>query len=298
MRSGAATLRLDRYWAMRDLDQYSGTDWLTAQPLVAAFKEVRDAAIREAFCARRGPNLERFLTDHADLRGGVMAITIAFEQPWLIDNLIKRFARLSRDARLVVCDNSRTPAARQEIEALCAAAAVPYLPLPVNFVRNINRSHGNSLNWAYRNIVTPLAPRIFGFIDHDLFPAAPFSFEESLGDQPVYGVKMNGGYGWALWAGYSMFDRAYIASRKPDFNPDMDRRLVTGGRNYDLIYRHLDLSSLRFADHSYHKYDNPVAGQEHFVSEFVDGWLHVGGASYHKHKMEGRAFYQAMIDAL
>ncbi len=283
---------------MRDLDQYSGTEWLAAQPLVAAFKEVRDAAIREAFCARRGPDLARFLDRHADMRGGVMAITIAFEQPWLIDNLIRRFTRFSRDARLIVCDNSRTAAARREIKALCDAAQVPYLALPVNFVRNINRSHGNSLNWAYRNIVTPLEPRIFGFIDHDLFAPAPFSFEESLGDQPVYGVKMTGLHGWALWAGYSMFDRAYLASRRPDFNPDMDRRLVTGGRNYDLIYRHLDEASLRFADHSYQQYDNPVEGQEHFVSEFVDGWLHVGGSSYQKHKMDGRAFYQALIDAL
>jgi hypothetical protein len=267
---------------------------MLAKPGVAAFKEVRDAIIRDIYCARPARNGAQ-LAEVEHLKGATVAVTIAFEQAWLIRHLVERFQRFSHDAQLIVLDNSRTEKGASEIKAVCEAAGTPYLRLPSNPVRNINRSHGNALNWAYRNVIRKLAPRRFGFFDHDLFPGRPFSIEESLGGQQFYGLKIDRGFGWALWAGYCMFDYDFVSSRNPDFNPDMDRRLITGGRNHGRLYRTFDANTLRFATHSFQNFKSQ-RNAAILDSELVDGWLHIGGSSYHAHKLSARAFYEELLE--
>jgi hypothetical protein len=157
----------------------------------------------------------------------------------------------------------------------------------------MNRSHGNALNWTFRNIIVPLRPRIFALFDHDIFPTRRVDFEALLGDQPFYGHKVDRGYGWALWAGYSMFRFAAIADTRPDFNPDMDRLLVTGGRNLPRLFRHYDPAKLRFACF---RFEEPVDAQGRPLHiETIDGWLHLGGSSYHQAKIEAREYFLGLL---
>lgn len=278
---------------MRDLSQYSPYEWLAGQPAVAAFKDVRDAIIRDLYCRRRPRMLERFLAQHAHLRGGSLAVVIAYETRWVIDIFIRRFRRLVPGVSLLIADNSRMAARRKEIAEACRLGGATYFELPPSPVRNINRSHGNALNWAYRNLIVPLGPRVFAMFDHDIFPTAPVDFDALLGDQPFYGHKMDRGYGWALWAGYSIFRLDSVAALRPDFNPDMDRRLLTGGRNYGRIFRHYDPRRLRFASHRVDTVHDAQGRPLH--SDVIDGWIHIAASSYAKEKIAARDYYERML---
>jgi len=278
---------------MRDLNGYSVGEWLAGAPAVAGFKEVRDGLLRSLYCARRSPELGDFLAAHAHLRGRMFMATIAFEQAWLIGHFLDHLRRYMPGVPVIVADNSRTPSASRDIEAACRAGGGSYLKLPPNPIRNINRSHGNALNWVWRNIVKPLEPRVFGFLDHDIFPLAPVDVDALLGDQDFYGQKMDQGRGWAVWAGYSFYRFAALAGRRLDFNPDMDRSLVAGGRNYRPLYRHYDPARLRFATHQFLTVNDPSLGP--LVTERIDGWVHFGGVSYQKHKMRSRTYLETLI---
>ncbi|MBN9009587.1 MAG: hypothetical protein J0H63_05420 [Rhizobiales bacterium] len=280
---------------MRDLNRYSAGDSLPAAPAVAGFKELRDGLFREFYCAQPSPDLARFLAGHRHLQGGTFMVTIAFEQAWLIGHFLDHLARHMPGVPVIVADNSRTGSGSREIAAACLAGGGSYLKLPSNPIRNINRSHGNALNWVWRNIVRPLQPRVFGFLDHDIFPLAPVDVDALLGEQDFYGQKMDKGRGWAVWAGYSFYRFAALADRRLDFNPDMDRRLVAGGRNYGPLYRHYDPATLRFAKREFRAFEDPALGS--VVTERIDGWVHFGGVSYQEQKMRSRKYLESLIAA-
>jgi hypothetical protein len=282
---------------MRTFGEYSAREILTGRPLEAAFKVGRNAVMREAYCARRTDGLDGFLARIEDVRGGVLAVTIAYEVPWLIEYLIARFGRYSQDAVLVVCDNSRTPARRAEIAAICEAAGVPYLALPANPARHIDRSHGNALNWVVRHVVRRVAPKVFAFLDHDLFPPGPFALAPLVARQPVYGVRLDGTGSWALWAGYCIFDFGHVGALPLDFYPDPDRQLFTGGRNWEHVYRHLDQSMLTFASHRSRIFEEVRDREgEALRCGIIDGWLHISGASRFPEKLAAREFFQKVLD--
>lgn len=282
---------------MRRLQEYTPHELLRGKPLESIFKVGRNAIMREAFCARRAEGHEDVLARLRDMRGGVLAVTIAFEVPWLIDYLADRFRRFSQDAVLVVCDNSRTPARRADIAAICAAADVPYLALPSNPVRHIDRSHGNALNWAFRHVVRRVEPKVFAFIDHDLFPPGPFALAPMVASQPVYGLRLDGIGSWSIWAGYGIFDFECVGRLPLDFYPDPDRELFTGGRNWEHVYRHLDESSLAFATLRSRLFDEVLDRRgKPLRCGIIDGWLHLSGASRFPEKLAAADFFRKVLD--
>lgn len=281
---------------MRDLNQYSRREWLTGVPAVIGFKEVRDAFLRELFCRQRPAGLDRFLADHAHLAGGRFVATIAFEQAWLIRHFAEHMHRHLPGVAVIVADNSRSDAGAREIERACVETGVSYIKLPANPIRNINRSHGNALNWTWRHVIRPLKPRVFAFLDHDIFPRAPVDMDALLGDQDFYGHVMDRGErGWAIWAGYSFYRFAALEPLTLDFNPDMDRHLVAGGRNYGPLFRRYDMTRLRFA--SFRRVTTTLSSGVVMHTEEIDGWTHFGGASYHGDKMRARDYLESLLIA-
>ncbi len=280
---------------MRDLPQYTFSELLLAKPAVALFKEGRDAAIRDLYCSRRPADFDEFLSAQARHRGGRIAVIIAYNEAWLIRHLAARLASFVPEFHPFVFDNSRTADARAAIARTCTEAGVAYYPLPPSPLRNINRSHGNALNWVYANVVLALEPELFVLLDHDIFPRARFDLIDRLGDQPFYGKRLDGGLGRALWAGYSVFRLSAIRDTKPDFNPDTDRRLTTGGRNFARIYRHYDAAKLRFAPSEFRMLKDDKAGIV-YASEIVDDWFHIGGPAFREHKATSRAFFEPLLD--
>jgi hypothetical protein len=263
---------------VRSSSEYSTAEWLGGEPLLHGFKLWRNQRISSAFTRRRPADLDKFLSAHAEgVREGV-TIAVAFNTPWVID-LLSRAVRLHLRGPLVVVDNSRDPSARPAIERICRDRDIPYVGLPRNPERHPCRSHGIAMNWAYYNLIAAWKPKIFGFIDHDLFPLAELDPAERLAGRAVYGQLNDSPWGWNLWAGYCFFDRRKIEDYLPDFNHDVPRHLDTGGRNWTRIYRHLAAGQYGFAKSEPVPVDAEQDGERLYVHA-VDRCIHVGGASF------------------
>lgn len=279
---------------MRNIIDYSLREWVTGVPVEHGFKRARNFAVERAFRASRPTHYDRFM---AGLTGPYpnIIITIAFNTPWVVD-LATRMARQNLHAQFIVCDNSRKPEARQEIERICRERDVPYIGLPFNPERHPCRSHGVAMNWAYYNIVRPLQPSVFGFFDHDLFVVEPLDVATMVADQPVYGRLNASRWGWNLWAGFCIYRLSDVMNRAPDFNNDVPRHLDTGGRNWSQVYRHFNFDRLKFAKAGTAEIrfnDDP----EQAEVEMVDTCLHVSGASFGPHRTakSGRAFFERVV---
>jgi hypothetical protein len=284
---------------MRNLASYSAADWLTFRPLVHRLKYVRNQAVSRAFLSFGAASRERFLAEHAGLAGKTIAATIAFNMPWAVE-LFLRTARLNLiDTAIIVLDNSSRKEARAEIAALCRANGVAYLSLPRNPEWSPNRSHGIALNWAYRNLIRPLDPPVFAFLDHDLFALQPFDLAAALVGQPVYGTKTRSRVvpeAWSLWAGFCVFDHAALKSRLLDFNYEGPMMLDTGGYNWMRLYRDLDAAGMRFAKAVHVRFREPDT-QATYEAAMFDDFVHVGGASYTTRGREPNriAFLQRLV---
>ncbi|MGT2468243.1 hypothetical protein ACVOMV_31070 [Mesorhizobium atlanticum] len=121
-----------------------------------------------------------------------VCITVAFNVPWVIDALTKAWEMRSPGMTLVVVDNSTKVSAREAIGRICKARGVPYLALPMRVEKHLSRSHGTAITWTFHNIVRHLKPELFGFIDHDCFPVAPFDIPSRLNGRTVYGRRAYG----------------------------------------------------------------------------------------------------------
>ena len=266
---------------MRYPTEFSATEWLKLLPVQHALKQVRNDAWLAVYRNRRTDKLPQFLADHKDLANRNIALVIAFEQPWALNWLLQMASRNVSDMTVLVFDNSRNDSKRIEIEQICRKNKAPYLALPPNPTRHVNRSHGMAMTWVYHNVVRAIDPHIFGFIDHDLIPVRKVSIADKLAGQPVYGLLNRNKFGfWSLWAGYCFFDYARTKGKPINFLYDFSRDLDTGGRNWNSLYRDLDPRHLRVAVTENISMKVPSAENSRPV-QFIDGnWLHIGGISY------------------
>lgn len=269
---------------MRDLADYAFPEWLTAAPLVHRLRRARNVVVDRIYARRRAPGQDAVVARIAAERAPLVAFTVAFNLPEAIDFLAEAMARFLPGTPLVVCDNSTDPDARAAIAALCAERDLAYCPLPPSPYRggrNGSRSHGVALNWILANLIRPAAPRAFALLDHDLIPLEPTDLAGRLAGQPCYGLVRHGeGHrAWYLWPGYSVFDVAAVKDLPLDFGTDTPLTLDTGGQNWDVLYRRLDLAALRTASRRRVHLADPETGEnEPFL--LTDGWLHVGGAGH------------------
>ncbi|TPK23082.1 hypothetical protein FJ872_05405 [Mesorhizobium sp. B2-5-9] len=212
-------------------------------------------------------------------RDAVVA-TVAFNRPdviaWQI-HLVRR--HLAEHESYIVFDNSKKEEAREAIRDLCLRQHVPYVALPRNRL-TVSRSHGQALNWIVRNFMTGLAPKVFGFIDHDIFPTEPFSIRDRLKGKSVYGsVRRDTPTpgGWFLWPAFCFFDGSLLRQRL-DFAPSYKFRMDSGGGNWPLLYRTIDQALVRFTENKLLRCGEGDDEHEDFFMS-VDGWLHVTNAS-------------------
>ena len=267
---------------MRLANEYGADEWLIGRPLVHGLKRARNVLLERAFRGVRSRETDKLLARHAGLAGGSLVMSVAFNQPWVVD-LQTRMAKRHLDGTLIVLDNSRKAEARLEIAQICADRDVPYLGLPFNPEWHPCRSNGIAMNWGYYNIARELRPKTFAFFDHDLIPTAPIDIGRLVKSQPVYGVLNHSAWGWNLWAGYCIYDFASVERFALDFNNDNPRLLDTGGRNWLQIYRYLDRSKVLFADWRREWLRDPADQAPRLVS-FADDLLHVGGAGFGEHR--------------
>ncbi|QRG06517.1 hypothetical protein EZH22_26900 [Xanthobacter dioxanivorans] len=267
---------------MRDLSHYTFTEWLAAAPLAHRLRRARNRLVDRVYGQRPAAGQEALVER---LRGApVLAFTVAFNMPDAVALLADAMGRFLPGTPLVVCDNSTDDAARTDIARLCAGRDLPYCPLPPSPYRgkrNGSRSHAVALNWIVANLVRPAAPGVIALIDHDLIPLGPEDFVQRVAGQPCYGLVRHGtgNEAWYLWPGYSVFDFGRVAGTPLDFGTDTPLTLDTGGQNWDVLYRTLDLPRLRMASRRrVYLADVETGESEHFM--LTDNWLHVGGAGH------------------
>jgi hypothetical protein len=266
---------------MRSVGNYSLREWGVLKPVVHRFKRSRNRATMLFYCRTGDGVRDAFLAAHPELRGANLAIAVAFNTAWCIELWIRSMRTNVPGCIPIVADNSSRATARSEIAALCRTAGVAYLPLPPNPVGSPNRSHGLAMNWTYHQVIRRLEPRMFAFIDHDLFPIEPFDLAATVSTQPVYGLRMQSPWqgAWSLWAGYCVFDYAAVSRHDLDFTYDNPLRLDTGGLNWPRLYRHLDVDALRFCPHRSAAFEDPDS-RVRLTFPKLDTFLHFGSASY------------------
>ena len=178
-------------------------DWFKFKPINFAFKQIRNDIWLEAYVSRKPVRLEEFLEQTQSLKGKSVIAIVAFEQPWALNWLLQMAKKNLRESSVLVFDNSRNSALRDEIEAVCIANNVLYFSLPENPTKHVNRSHGMAMSWIFDNVITTIKPKQFAFIDHDLIPVSHVDFSNALESQPFFGRR--GGkmldY-WSLWKRY------------------------------------------------------------------------------------------------
>ena len=102
---------------MRELSYYSASEWLAFSPVVHRFKYLRNRALERVYRSCGGATRDRFLAENAPGLGPTLAVTIAFNTPWVVD-LFLRLARLNLPAAsVIVADNSSRARTQAEISA-------------------------------------------------------------------------------------------------------------------------------------------------------------------------------------
>ena len=89
-------------------------------------------------------------------------------------------------------------------------------------------------------------PKLFGFIDHDIFPLHAVSLTEKIGDAKTYGSRVDKVGAWYMWPGFCFFTG--VPTAKLDFNlvPDSPHGFLdTGGASWATLYQHLSPADVR-----------------------------------------------------
>lgn len=273
----------------RSLRDFSRRDWVRLRPLTQGYKTLRYDAVN-ALYMRRGRADAALL---ARLRGRAVACSIAFNSDWAIDRQSRLMRRYLPDIAYLVADNSTDDAAAARIAAICAAQGAHYFRLPRTPTRMASRSHGLALNWVCRNVIAPLAPPAFGFLDHDIFPTAPVDITACLRDQPVYGRVVERFGRWYLWAGLCFFRGDVLRAARLDFRQDWFLGLDTGGANWR-FYAALDRAALAFP-HERQIQLGTLADGEIDAIDLIGDWVHCGNTSGWR---EGVKSKRAVVDEM
>lgn len=283
---------------MRELHQFSAAEWLSLLPLREGLRQLRNDLLLSSYLKDEPEGLQAFLQAHAGLAGRDVAIVIAFQQPWPLQWLLQQARSNLPGATVLVFDNSRDPAKREEIAAVCAGEGTPYLALPPYRTRHVNRSHGMAMSWIYHRVVRALQPRIFGYLDHDLIPVRPVDLAQRLHGQAAFGLPNNGKHGlWSIWAGYCFYWFDQVKDRPLNYLYDFSRGLDTGGRNWTPLYSRLDRQAMRFASQEFLDITLPSGVQRKV--EVVDGsWVHMGGVGYNDNFETKLGFFRQLRAAL
>ena len=260
----------------RPIREYAIADWKRLRPLTQMLKTLRYRWINQLYGRRaaRGGDLAAVARIIA---GRDVLVTIAFDDPEAIFWQALLIRHYVPRALHIIVDNSSDERAA-EIAAVAARCELPYLRLPRNPWRSSSRSHGIALNWVWRNVLCPGAPRAFGFIDDDLFPTAPDDPFTPLDIQSFFGVIREAGQRWFLWAGYCMFRFDAVSDKQLDFGQDWFIGLDTGGANWNVLYRLFKRATLQEAQSIFTPYKAGVEVHDGPL-QWCGTWLHEVGTS-------------------
>jgi hypothetical protein len=270
---------------MKHLSEFTLPDWLRLRPVAYWLRELRNDLWLSQYLNKKTETLPAVLQDlqHkiTQSKSRTLMVIIAFEHPWALEFLLEQAAlNLKGDPVLLVADNSRDAEMRQKNDQICAKHQVSYLPLPHNFSKHPNRSHGMAMTYVHHHCIQNLDLNYFGYIDHDLIPIHPVDMTSRLQGKEIFGLLNKGRENfWSLWAGYCFFNANPYARMKLNFLYDFSRELDTGGRNWDSVYSKHLFEETEFAPSGSKSFASKAG--KHIDVQLVDqAWLHMSGVSY------------------
>jgi len=260
----------------RSLSKYSRREWLHLRPLIDRKNHAR-YQIRERLALARNVNRAAI----PDIRNRNVLITVAFNDPQVIEWQTKLIAHYVPGAVHLVVDNSNNTAAKASIQDVCAAAGIRYFVVTGNpWVKKKtdgndgSRSHGYALNWAWANIVVPNRPSMVGVLDHDIFPVEKTDPFRMLENAAVGGVVRTVADGrWYLWPGYAFFRLDRLSTTRLNFGKDWLDDLDTGGLNWGCLYRTLNRDDFCKASFQQLPISDDIPMEEALFDR-IDDWVH------------------------
>lgn len=225
----------------KPLSAYSLEDWVRLRPIIQRLKTQHYDRIQRAYDGVP-PRVGDLAILRSAVRGRRLLMTIAYEDPQVIDWQVRLVGHNIANVVHVIADNSHDDAKAAEIEHHAGRAGALYLRLPDNPWRRSqpSRSHGAAMTWLWANLVRPGEPAMFGFLDHDLWPTAPTDPFSGLASRPFDGnVRDNEGK-WFLWAGFCFYRFDAVRHLPLDFRQAWFIGLDTGGGNWAMLYRDAD----------------------------------------------------------
>jgi hypothetical protein len=212
-------------------------------------------------------------------RNMVDLVTIAFNNDKVIAHQIRLVKKYFHDSYVhLIADNSSDSMIWQKIYKICQENNVSYIKLPTNPYLGLggSDSQGAAQNWVYRHYIIPRQAAYFGFLDHDIFPVQMTGVTEILKKQRIYGDIQVRENKWYLWAGFCFFEQAFLEGKDINFLPGDG--LDTGGMNWSVLYKTIDMSRLTIPKHEYgHLREGDCAQSDWY--ELIGDWVHTFNAS-------------------
>ncbi|GHB23827.1 hypothetical protein GCM10008106_00540 [Mongoliitalea lutea] len=152
-----------------------------------------------------------------------LILTIAFNEASLIERQIVLLKNNLQDPfDHIIVDNSSDLDVRKSIRDICLRHGVGYAGVPHSNPYRENKSHAAAMHWAYYQLVRKSNAKVFGFLDHDIFPLKPYSSLAKI-NNGIYGRVLHA-YSkdsyqkkiseevpyWSLWAGFCFFEKNLV----------------------------------------------------------------------------------------
>lgn len=211
----------------------------------------------------------------------ILLLTVAFNNPrgleWQL-SLCERF--LDDDHVHIILDNSSSPRARRSNKNICLRHKAVYVSLPCNPWTGIHnsRSHGISLDWAFRYIVPHYSFQVLGLLDHDVFPIQRHSLLADMNERQYMGVLQERPGLWYLWPGF-FFVRATNLNLS-DFSMLPTRKADTGGALWRKVFCRMDKRDIFFVKEQEYRLREGASRQSSFYYRMGRHWVHTVNASY------------------
>ena len=186
---------------MGETERNALVDWALLGPPLRRVRELR-RRYRKRTLYSSPPTHSELCGKEAAFSEQIVAV-IAFNRADVIEwqiHLVRKY--LAELDGYIVFDNSTRADKRDAIRELCRREKIPYVGLPANPFK-LSASHGAAMNWVSKNFIAKHRPKIFGFLDHDIFPTKPFSVREQLQGKSLYGFRLDYPSGWHLWPAFA-----------------------------------------------------------------------------------------------
>lgn len=217
-------------------------------------------------------------------------ITIAYNNTHVLKHQIKKIKKnvIDKNLSYIIADNSDDPDKKNEIKAICDSENILYIEIPKlsdSWCRvGGSQSHAAALNWVYYRIVKKRKPKMFGFLDHDIYPLREVSILSYLENQPFFGKKdMRKDY-WYIWPGFCFFQFDFIKDLIIDFSPSkiQDTYVDTGGALWYELYSKFQKDDYNLAESTLYPLESLGYDYPENI-EFIDEiWFHSMNASLWK----------------